>query len=249
MSPSSRTKSASLLVLALLSASAAIRAADRKPVALQPIRIDFTVTHDGKATLFKCPANLPESICQGVVRGVSAWTFAPGRRNSVPANIEVAIALRLEATPSGNGYQLMAKSASLDLPTTLAADQQSATAGRVPKPIYPTDELRRGRTGLVTLELWPQPGTDKPRIGRTWFNREAAGKHDRLVDAAAASAVQWALKPMAPEQKSICLTVEFSLGLGRAAPDHNDSTLPCEPTYIEGFAPPKLVTEVANTKL
>lgn len=230
------------LVLLVLATTPALAVEPAPTLRLKPLPLELVVTREGKAVDIKCPEQSNAAICQAVVKGVSGWSFVPGRRDSAATDMPVRLVLQIDAIPGEGGYQLKSRQAVIQLPGSAKESSEAwMEARRKAKPVYPSDELRRGTSAIVTLELWLQPDSNLPRIGQTWLNHGSPGQRNRFVDAATAAASKWPLDYLAPEQKSICMNIEFSLG--SPTDRHDAETKPCEPSYIDGFSPPKLLTD------
>lgn len=230
------------LILILLLLPVALHGKE-KAVILKPSTLTLSVDAEGKPSKVACAGNLAEPMCSILVRAVSRWEFAPARIAGANVAMDSRLVLTMEATPTAGGFGIRAIGAHLNQVTAVADESFiQPESRRLSPPRYPLEEQIRGVTGTVVLELWRQPETDVPRIGKAWFNQKPAGKRHRLAQSTIDAAKAWRLTPGNPNQLSLCIPVEFLLDKSKPTLD----TTPCKPTFVEGYAPPTLVTDWAS---
>lgn len=226
---------------ALLAASSALAKPSDPPRRLDPARVIATIEEDGTPRNVRCLSPVAISVCPLLKKAITGWTFEAGKRDGVPAKIDIVLSLRLQAVEKDGGYALRPIDAELSLrgPTDVAEPDMKP-------PAYPPDAMRRGVTGVVELELFVDPGSDAYRVGRTWLDDRPPSRPHDLVRAAVKAAESWPVQPRAPEVIAECTTVIFVLKPG---PDPKRRQKACKDTYVEGFTAPRLVTDVTLAPL
>lgn len=244
-----------VLPVLLLAGAGLATAADKrnpaeatKPFLLQPVPILLDIGADGTPSNARCAPGAAPETCVIVLRAVPNWKFSPGLRGGVPVPMEAALTLNMVAVPKPGGFGVQATFAWLN-PRPPHTEQPNAAldSRKNNPPRYPPEAMRRGKTGTVILELWPQPDSEFPRVGKIWFQGKPADGRNEFVAATLEAVAKWKTQAAVPEQLSYCTPVEYSLAADSRPPPK--STAPCEPTYVEGFAPPKLLTDVTAAKL
>jgi hypothetical protein len=181
-----------------------------------------------------------ENICKAMSATVATWQFKPGTRAGQPAAMDVNLNIGVVAIPREKGYSLQVTDA------LLFAKQGGAGPGagesQYSPPVYPPDEARSGKGGVVDVEILLQPPADKPQLGRLWFNGVESDRRQVFVKAATNAVARWKLPTLPPEQLTLCVPIEFTTDEGPPASAPRKS--PCSPRYAEGFALPVLVTKV-----
>jgi hypothetical protein len=230
------------LATALFACSASAHAGkdESKPIPLNPNMLTLSVDAAGAISGLACKSEIPEPTCRILTKTVSNWKFAPGLREGAPVAMDIELILSMVAIPKEGGYGLRAVDASIQEART-PGTQSPVSRGMGP-PAYPAEELRRGLGGTVVLELWVEPGSDTVRVGKRWFNRQPAGNGNRFAAAAANAARSWKIDGADGRQKSYCVAATFMPNDGK--PPGTLDTSPCKPTYVEGYAPPTLLTPV-----
>jgi hypothetical protein len=215
-----------------------------EPVPLQPSKLTLSIDSQGKPSDVACAEDVAEPICSVLVRAVSQWEFSPGRISGANAAMDAWLTLTMEALPRDDGFGLRAVDAKLGHKTAAGfAPYIDFESRRLNPPQYPAEELKQGLAGTAVLELWHQPGTDLPRIGKVWFDGRPANNRDRLAQAAVRAAKAWRLMRGNPNQLSLCLPVAFYSSSPSAV---SMDTAPCQPTFVEGYALPVLLTDVTT---
>lgn len=213
----------------------------------------MTVPVDGVPTGLRCAPKVVVELCPFLTKLVSDWRFEPGQRDGVPAPMDISLDLDVALVPQGEGTATLRV---LDSQVWLgsAAGDKPVDPQRMPPPQYPADAQRAGYSGFVELELWHDPGAKNYRVGRTWAEVRPAAGRKPLTVAAKRAAEQWAIGWHAPEQLSTCTFVSFFVSATYPAgskpppmpPDSMPAWVPrpgkgqCQPTYAEGFHPPKV---------
>lgn len=215
-----------------------------KPFRIDPVGLRLTVDAQGKPGAITCLPRTSPPLCPILTKAVSQWGFAPGRRHSQPAVVDIVMTLDLAAVPKPGGYGVQVLDAKLALAGVMPASADTPLA----PPVYPPEDMKRNREGKVTFEVEPDAAIGHYRILRTWFDGEPVTGRNTLVAAATKAITSWPLATLAPEQKTICQTIEFSLG-GKRSVESPASPGPCTPTYAEGFAMPVLLTDVVKAPL
>jgi hypothetical protein len=229
--------------LLLLSTMAKAEEAKNSGIVLAPAKLIISVEVDGKPSNIQCRPDIGTTLCPLLVRSVSTWRFVPGTRANVATVMDVEMSLSLAAVEKADGYGVRASRASL-MPLTprmrskfLLSEDRSFTPPR-----YPLRDQMAGRWGLVMLELLLQPDSDVPQIGRMWFNGKPANERTAMVKAAVDAANSWPIDHV-PEQLSHCMPIAFAID---EQPKLANGTEPCKSTYVEGFAPPTLITDATS---
>lgn len=215
-----------------------------KPFRIDPVGLRVIVDERGKAAAITCLPKTSPPLCPVLTKAVSTWDFTPGQRDGRPARVEVVMSLDLAAAPKPGGFGVQVLNALLSLAGP--ADDESDTR-RTP-PVYPVEDMKRGRGGVVLFEVARDATGEHYRVLRSWFNGEPVTRRNTLVDAATKAVKTWPVAPLSPEQQTTCLKIEFSLGSKlRAAPPGKN--LPCQEAYVAGFAMPVLLTDVTKAPL
>ena len=217
-----------------------------KPFLLESAKVVMKVAADGSAKDLSCDSKVEANICSMLLRAVPGWKFAPGQRAGVASEMEVTMTLSLVAVPRAGGFGVQATYAWLVPKSDLTDSNIGFESRRLNPPIYPQDAMRRGRTAIVIVELWPQPDSKFPRVGKVWFHGKPASARNEFVSATLNAVAKWEINRGSPEQLSFCVPVEYTLG-GPVGPPQGAA--PCESTYIQGYAPPKLITDVTKAAL
>ncbi|OGT58257.1 MAG: hypothetical protein A3E01_03700 [Gammaproteobacteria bacterium RIFCSPHIGHO2_12_FULL_63_22] len=217
--------------------------ANGKPIWLEPAQLTLTVSKDGSPRDVACVPTVAPMICKLILPVVSTWNFTPGLRAGLATEMELSMELDLVAVPKPGGFGVQAIRAWTHVRSGLVGSAIDPETRRVNPPRYPADHLRKGRTGMVVMELWPQPDSDYARVGQVWFDGKPSSRKNDFVTATLDAAAKWKTNRGSAEQLSFCVPVEYTIeGRPRAGMDDT----PCVATYVEGFAPPKLLTDVAN---
>jgi hypothetical protein len=207
------------------------------PVQLKPVTILFDIDPAGQASGFACKAGVPAQTCAAVLAAASRWRYAAGKSGGKPAAMRTSLTLRLQALPQAGGYALRAIGASLgeasDPATSDAEDR------KLKPPRYPRDAMLGGRTAHVVLEQWYEPGTGHARVRNAWVGGKPARRYDEFVTSATRAAETWKVDAGAGKALSFCTAIYFQLD--RKVPVEN--TEPCQPSYIDGYMPPRLLTK------
>ena len=253
--PALPLKSLLLHPLLLLAGIGVASATDRKnpaestkPFLLNPAFVSLTIGADGTPSNASCTRDTVPEICSLLLRAVPTWKFSPGLRGGVPVAMDSALSLSLVAVPKPGGFGVQATFAWLNpRPAPTNEPNGALESRRNNPPRYPPEAMRRGKTAVVILELWRQPDSEFPRVGKIWIDGKPVDRKNDFVAATLDAVAKWKVEPGLAEQLSYCVPVEYSLGGdGRAPPK---GSAPCEPTYVEGFAPPRLLTDVTTAKL
>ena len=222
-----------------------VPAAGTGPLKLDPVVVYGTVDAAGAIGNLSCGPKVAENICKVMTGAVAGWQFKPGTRAGQPAAMDINLNLGVVAVPQAKGYSLQVTGA-------LLSSKQSDSASSGPgapqfgPPVYPPDEARRGLGGIVDIEILLQPPSEKPQIGRLWFNGAESDRRQVFVKAATNAVQRWKLPTLPPEQLTLCVPIEFTSDSGPSNP--TDRKSPCSPRYAEGFALPVLITKVGVTK-
>lgn len=209
---------------------------------LAPVSLSMRVNADGTPSGVACGPTVAPELCPVLTQAVSRWRFAPGQRDFAPAAIDIWLGLNLVAIRKAEGFSIQATRAGISPRNPGAAGDIEPESRSMNPPAYPRDEMRRGKAAVVVLELSPQPGSPHPLVQQAWVGGKPAASGDPFVKASREAVAKWVLGGMPPEQLSTCTTIEFMFDApksGRARPD----TAPCVPTYKDGFALPKLLTD------
>ena len=217
-----------------------------KPFLLNPAMLTLTVAADGTPKDPTCGPKVEATICPIVLRAVPKLKFTPGKRDGVATAMDINLTLGLVAVPKPGGFGVQATQAWVVTRTEMTDANISFQSRRLNPPIYPRNSLMRGKTGVVIVELWPQPDSEFLRVGKIWFQGKPTNLHNEFVTATLNAVAKWTINRGAPEQLSFCVPVEFTLGGPVTVPQ---PATPCEATYVEGYAPPKLLTDVAQVAL
>ena len=238
------------LLLALCCTSAVAGTSNPKgnngPFVLDAAKLSLTVSAEGRAKDVACDAKVEANLCSMLQRAVPGWKFTPGQRAGVASEMEINMTLSLVAVPKAGGFGVQATYAWLEPSSDVSDGNVGLDSRRLNPPVYPFDAMRRGRTGVVIVELWFQPGSEVPRVGKIWFKGQPAKPKNEFVAATLVAVSKWKIRPGTPEQLSFCVPVEYTLGGPVGNPQ---GSAPCVPTYADGFAPPKLLTDVTRAAL
>lgn len=215
------------------------------PMKLPPVLVYGTVDTAGAIHELGCGPKVGEKVCKPMMGAVAAWQFQPGTRAGQPTAMAVSLNLSVIAVPQEKGYSLQVTAAKV------MAKEGETSASNIGKPefyppIYPPDDFKHGRTGVVDVEIILQPPAEKLQIGRLWFNGAESDRRNSLVRAATDSVMRWKLPALPPEQLTHCVSVEFSTDTSPPVPADRKSA--CEPRFAEGFALPVLVTKVGASR-
>lgn len=217
--------------------------ANGKPIWLDPTELLMKVSADGSPMDASCAPTVAPTICPLLLRVVPDWKFSPGLRAGVATEMEVSLTLYLVAVPKPGGFGLQSIRSWTNVKSGLVGSAIDPETRRINPPRYPTDNLRKGRTGIVVMELWPQPGSDYARVGQVWFDGKPSSRRNDFVAATLDAAAKWKVNRGSAEQLSFCVPVEYTLD---KKPRGGMDDTPCVATYVDGFAPPKLITDVAK---
>lgn len=212
------------------------------PIQLEPAHITFDLDASGLPSGFACTPALPPPTCATVTAAASRWKYLPGMSESKPAAMRVWMSLSLQAVPKSGGFALRATSVRIREAGSPAAEAAAAEEKEYAPPRYPSDAQRRGKHGLVVLELWFEPGSEQMSIRNVWLNGEQPRRRSDLVDAATAVARTWKAGTHSPRMLSVCIPVVFALD----KPLPSQDTAPCQATYAQGYKPPELLTKPAQ---
>jgi hypothetical protein len=232
-----------LIFLLGFSISPAFATAGPAPMRMRPMVVALDLDASGKASNFQCVPPMSDGVCAVLTKAAAKWQFSPGITENVATPMSIKILLALEGTKRDGGYELHAIGATVSQ-TDGGAIVTVKPAPTLTPPRYPAHENRRGVVGNVVLELWPNPVTRQSKVRNAWFNGKPAGDRNALVAAAIKAAETWSLE-LPPGTLSVCIPIGFSLN---AAAPPGDLT-PCAPTYVEGYAPPKLLTKLEDLLL
>jgi hypothetical protein len=202
---------------------------------LASARMLVMIEADGTPHNVRCLSPVAISLCPTLSKAVAGWKWEPGKRENTPAAIDMEVKVTLDAVPEGKGFALHAND--IDLSVRGPSD---VDPGPMTPPQYPPESMIRGKTGVIEVELFVDPGRPTYRVGRAWFNGKQARRADLLVSAAIKAAEHWPVQPWAPEQLSQCATIVFVLTPG---PEPVLDNKACQDTFVEGFVAPKLLTK------
>lgn len=231
-----------IVLLAAAALPGLAQCVEQKGTELAPVSLSMRVNPDGTLSGVACGPMVSPALCPVLTKAVSRWKFAPGRRDSVPAAIDIWLSLNLVAVRKAEGFSIQATHADLSARSLGVTGDIEPEARRLNPPVYPHDEMRRGKVAVVILELSPQPGSPHPLVGQAWIGGKAARPGDPFLQASRAAVAKWELAGLPPEQLTTCVTIEFTLSSpkpGRPRPD----TAPCVDAYRDGFVLPKLLTD------
>lgn len=242
---------ANLLAVALLlgtfphaaSAAEERKGANGKPIWLDPAELLMRVAPDGSPKDVRCAPTVASTICPSLLRVVPNWKFTPGLRAGVATEMDISLTLYLVAVPKPGGFGLQSIRGRTDVKSGLVGSAIDPETQRFNPPRYPGEHLRKGRTGIVVMEIWPQPDSDYPRFGQVWFDGKPSSRKNDFVTATLDAAAKWKLKRGSPEQLSFCEPVEYTI---EKNPHAGMDDTPCVASYVEGFAPPKLITDASK---
>jgi hypothetical protein len=234
---------------ALLSVSAAQAASTprAKVVSIRPAVIMVDLDATGKASNVRCDPTVVADICAVIAKAAPTWQYAVGSKDGVAIPMTVTISLHLRAKEIDDAFELNVTAAEL----VQAADLNSkakpfALKTTLTPPRYPAEQMRRGVVGNVMLEVWFEPGSELVTPGKTWFNGKPDAHHP-LVMAAIEAAKKWADNPGPGVVRSRCVPVGFSTSLNGSGPVDDQSV--CQPTYLDGYTMPKLLTTAESMVL
>lgn len=225
------------LMMLFIACAASGEARSAEPVRLAPAHLTFNLDASGKPSGFSCLPALPAPTCATIIAAAGRWKYKPGMSEGKPVSMRTWMTLNLQAVPKAGGFALTAVRANLREAGNPGDDAAAAQTTYTP-PRYPKDAMRRGDAGLVVLELWFEPGSDRMSVRNAWLNGKKPARRSELVDAATAAATTWRLGPHSPKVLSICMPVEFRLDRRLRF----SGTEPCQPTYAEGYRSPELIT-------
>ena len=217
--------------------------ANGKPVWLDPAELLMKVSTDGSPKDVSCAPTVAMTICPLLLRVVPTWKFSPGLRAGVATEMAISLTLELVAVPKPGGFGLQSIRGWTYVKSGLVGSAVDPETRRLNPPRYPSDQLRKGRTGIVVIELWDQPDSDYARVGQVWFDGKPSSRRNDFVAATLDAAAKWKINSGSAEQLSFCVPVEYTLD---KKPRGGKDDTPCVATYADGFAPPKLITDVAK---
>ena len=201
--------------------------------------ITFNLDAAGQPSGFACLPELAASICARVTAAASRWKYQAGMADGKPAEMRALMTLYLQGIPRSGGFELKASGASLREVGNPADDAAATRTVSVP-PRYPKKAMRRGAQGLVVLEIWFEPGSDRLTVRNAWLDGQKPRGRSDLVDAAAAAVTTWKLGLHSSKVLSTCIPVEFKL---YSRPSPLSGTAPCQPSYAAGYKSPELITK------
>lgn len=243
----SRRSASRVLILAMAcgagAASALPSESERDPWALASLTL--VVGADGKPRDIQCAPVVSNALCPVLSRAIAGWQFEPGTRGGTPQAMRASLALDIAPVSVEGGFRLQARRASLSALPEAAATATPGDAIRKTPPAYPVEELRRNKNAVVVVEWWFATDKAPAHVGKAWRDGREAKRSDAFVAAAANAMREWKHDGHVPEQLSYCTRMEFFTS-HRSGGGSSLDTGECQPSFAPGFAPPRLLTNVAE---
>ena len=152
--------------------------ANGKPIWLDPAQLLMKVSTDGSPKDVSCAPTVAPTICPVLLRVVPTWKFTPGLHAGVATEMEISLTLYLVAVPKPGGFGLQSVRGWTYVKSGLVGSAVDPETRRLNPPRYPGDHLRKGRTGIVVMELWHQPDSHYARVGQVWFDGKPSSRRN-----------------------------------------------------------------------